>query len=319
MGTNFRLEVNVEYVTLSLADFCEILGVDSLSKRVKEAFDAEQPITYRQLSEQETAEIVKEIYIKIEDPDTPQAGPGFKANWESNWNENLNRFKKSLQKDSLIPNFISSNETLRFKGMYIQPLVPNFEMKFVRVLREFLFEKYLSKISELHEFGAGTGFNCIHFGKIYPNKKIYGYDWSPSSIELIEKASKKFGVKIQTSLFDMFKPDVNVDIAKNSGLLTVGAMEQLGNNWEEFLNFMISKKFDIYINIETIYEKYLDGQVFSDIAKSYIERRNWLQGYFSKLYMLDQEGIIEILDQRVVVGSRFHDSWSYTVWKNKNV
>jgi len=97
-------------------------------------------------------------------------------------------------------------------------------------------------------------------------------------------------------------------------------LEQLGKKWHEFLDFMIHKKFSIYVNIETIYEQYLRlPNLHASLAKNYLEKRNWLQGYFQELTNLEEQGVIEIIQQQTVIGSKFHDSWSYTVWRLKNV
>jgi hypothetical protein len=306
-------------ITVSVEDLCEILGVKSLSLSLLEIFKNESPIVYRNLSTVETQGVIEEITQKINDPNTRKAGPEFKDNWEANWNENLSKFEKGTDDHALIPAFISSSEILRFRGNYIQPKVPNFEMKIVRILRQYLYENFFTQVDELHEFGAGTGFNLIQFCEVFPGKLAHGYDWSPSAIELIKKAGAVKGFQIKTSLFDMFNPDHKIRISSNAGLLTVGAMEQLGTNWKAFLDFMISKQFKVYVNIETIYENSQSHELYAEITRDYIKRRNWLQGYHQELRQLESEGVIEILTQQVVIGSRFHDSWSYTVWKLKNV
>jgi hypothetical protein len=310
----------MEEFRINLRELCELFNTKELSHSVVAVYEKESPIIYRNLSQAEREILVKSISDKIADPTVNQAGPNFQKNWEKNWEENLVNFKNSHLDSDLIPKFISSNESLRFKGDYIIPLVPDFEMKLVRILRQHVFEKYLSDIDALHEFGAGTGFNLIHFGQMYPMKQLHGYDWVESAVNLISLAGKSKAIKIDTKLFDMFKPDYSIEIANNSGLLTVGALEQPGKNWHDFLSFMISKKFSIYINIETIYENYLGSDnPITNLAKLYIEKRNWLQGYFQELQNLETKGMIEIIEQRVIVGSRFHDSWSYTVWKLKGV
>jgi hypothetical protein len=306
-------------IILTVEDFCEILGVTKLSDKVQDAIEIEGPLIYRSKDAVETKKIIDEIITKIENPETPEAGPNFKVNWESNWKQSLLSYENSAENSSLIPSFIPSVETLRFRGGYIEPLVPDFEMKMVRILRLYLFEKYFTQVNELHEFGAGTGFNLIHFCEIFPNKTAFGYDWSPSAVALIKKAGIQNGFKINSELFDMFNPDYGVQINENSGLLTVGAMEQLGTGWKEFLDFMLKMKFVIYINIETIYENLDSSDKYASVRNDYIRRRNWLQGYHQELDKLNREGIIELLDQRVVIGSKFHDSWSITVWKLKHV
>jgi len=307
-------------IELSIESLLDLFTTDNVSNRVRNEFNAQGKILYRNLSQEEETNLILEIQAKILDPSTPRAGTSFKNNWESNWKSNLLDFQEQKNKSSLIPKFISENQVARFKGKFVMPLTSNFEMQIVKILRVYLFEKYFSEINELHEFGAGTGFNLVHFGEIFREKKLYGYDWSESAVDLINRVADQNNLMLKAELFDMFNPNYEVKIPENSGLLTVGAMEQLGTNWKPFLDFMLAKDFNIYINIETIYEKTNQGDTeFARISRQYIERRNWLRGYFDELRKLELDGLVEILDQKVVVGSKFHDSWSFTVWRLANV
>ena len=308
-------------IILSVDSLCEILGVTTLSPRVIKVYEAQNPLIYRDLDSYEIQELTNLIENKISSETTNVAGPEFKDKWELNWKDNLSTYEIDQNYKQLVPKFITSSIfPLRFKGKYIMPLVEDFELKLVTIFREFLFENFFYNVSAVHEFGVGTGFNLIHLGEIYPDKKLYGYDWSDSAIRLTSLAGEKNNLKIYTSLFDMFEPNFDLEIEPNSGLLTVGAMEQLGKNWRNFLNFIINKRFSIYINIETNYEKNrMEDNDFNQIAARYIDRRNWLKGYFDELDLLERNNEIRIVYKSTLVGSKFHDSWSVTVWKLVNV
>ena len=310
----------MEELKFTINDFAILLNERELSREVVSTFRNEEPLLYRNLNITEVNEVLESIKNKISNPETNSAGPEFKGNWEANWRENLDKFEPKKNDSFLIPNFIHNVSVLRFKGNYIMPITPNFEMRVVRILRTFLFEKFFANIDSLYEFGAGTGFNLVQFGEMFPDKKLFGYDWTDSSVKLISLAGKSKNLKIHSDKFDMFRPDFGLNIDRNSGLLTVGALEQLGTNWIEFLEFMLSKKFSIYMHIETNYEKNKkETDDFNMIASAYIERRNWLRGYFAKLEELETQGAIEIIFNKTIIGSKFHDSWNVTVWKLKNV
>ncbi len=310
----------MEELKFTINDFAILLNERELSKEVVSTFRNEEPLLYRNLNITEVNEVLESIKNKISNPETNSAGPEFKGNWEANWRENLDKFEPKKNDSFLIPNFIHNVSVLRFRGNYIMPITPNFEMRVVRILRTFLFEKFFANIDSLYEFGAGTGFNLVQFGEMFPDKKLFGYDWTDSSVKLISLAGKSKNLKIHSDKFDMFRPDFGLNIDRNSGLLTVGALEQLGTNWIEFLEFMLSKKFSIYMHIETNYEKSKkETDDFNMIASAYIERRNWLRGYFAKLEELETQGAIEIIFNKTIIGSKFHDSWNVTVWKLKNV
>ncbi len=307
-------------ITLDIEELMRLLGDQDLTDNVAKVFHSQGPLIYRNLSSNEQSTVISEIYTRIDDISTDKAGPDFKSNWEANWSENLDRFNLDKSESSLIPKFISSVEPIRLNGRFVMPLIPEFEIKIVRILRAYLFEKYFSEVNEVHEFGAGTGFNLIQLGQMYPSKELYGYDWSNSSVKLMTAAGAANNLNLIGRDFDMFAPNYNVEIGQNSGLITVGALEQLGSNWSNFLDFSIKKKFSIFINIETNYEMTLfDNSDIGVVSRRYIERRNWLMGYFAKLENLQTENRIEILSRQKVLGSRFHDSWTFTVWRLTNV
>jgi cyclopropane fatty-acyl-phospholipid synthase-like methyltransferase len=198
------------------------------------------------------------------------------------------------------------------------PANSDFETSFVTVLRTYLFRKYFLDAKAVCEFGCGTGLNLVALAKLYPEKKLYGLDWTTASCDIINKLAKTQNLNLTAILFDMYSPDYNLNIEKGSAVFTVGAMEQLGKNFEPFLQFMLKKGPSVCINIETIYELYNQDSLFDYIAAKYLERRGYLQGYLSRLKQLEIEGKIEIIKIQRTFGSLYHDGYSYIVWKPKN-
>ena len=87
----------------------------------------------------------------------------------------------------------------------------------------------------------------------------------------------------------MFSPDYQLNIDESSAVFTIGALEQLGTNFEPFLQYLLEKQFRICINIETIYELYNQSSLFDYLAVRYLERRGYLQGYLVRLKQLEEE------------------------------
>lgn len=121
----------------------------------------------------------------------------------------------------------------------------------------------------------------------------------------------------------MFEPDFSIienNIRNKSvGLLTIGAMEQLGTDYRKFLSFMLKVDFKIFIHFETTYEDYDSSSFFDYLPLKYIEKRNWLRGYFNELLELQRMSQIQILEHRKTFGSFFHDGYTVTVWRKSNV
>jgi len=289
-----------------------------LSKMVIAEFNRIGPLEFREATSIEFENIIIEIIRRLTSTKTPKSGKSFKDNWEANWNQTLAKNISNGDDENCIPSFIPSNGLLRFEERYIVPISPNFQINILSIIRVYLFEKYFKDLEQVYEFGAGTGHNLLHFSEMYPEKQSMGLDWSNSAVNLIKLMAKKMNRRISAMEFDMLEPNFSFDVEKDSGLLTVGALEQLGTDWKPFLHYMLTKKFKVYINIETHFESYDDSKLLGLLAREYIIKRNWLQGYFAELHKLEAAGQIEILESKKILGSTFHDSWSFTVWKLQN-
>jgi len=247
------------------------------------------------------------------------SGEAYLEKWESGWGENRKDYGLTGDVKDLLPKFVKKNEVVRLEGDYVLPLNSEFETSFVNVLRQFVFERFLTGYQDIFEFGAGTGHNLVHLSRIFPNAKLTGLDWSTEACKLIEEVGLRLGINLTSAMFDMFKPSSDLQIPDGSALFTIGALEQLGQNHEEFLKFILKSKFQICIHLETSYEIYEEEELLDALSKRYLEKRNWLKGYFASLRNAESEGALEIIYQRRTFGSLFHDGYTITVWKKKNV
>lgn len=304
---------------LALKDFADLLGttVDAIPDDCR-GLISEVDFHYRTLSGDERDRIILRVFKTINSDSLTTAGPHRKSVWEKGWSENLQEFVDgNLDLKELIPKFIKRDEVIRLKGNYIMPTNLDFETCFVKVLRVYLFRKYFRDAVKVYEVGCGTGLNLVELAKLFPEKKLYGLDWSDASCKIVDKLAKTQNLNLAGLLFDMFSPDYQLDIDNDSAVFTIGAMEQLGKNFEPFLQFLLSKKPSICINIETIYELYDQHSLFDYCAAKYLEKREYLQGYLPRLRQLEIEDKIEILKVQRTFGSLYHDGYTYIVWKPK--
>ena len=79
-------------------------------------------------------------------------------------------------------------------------------------------------------------------------------------------------------MFDMFTPDYNLKMPNNSGVCTCASLEQLGNNYHKFLDFLFEKKPKIIINMEPIIEFYDDTNLLDYLAIKYHNKIKYLNG-----------------------------------------
>jgi len=245
------------------------------------------------------------------------SGPQKKPEWENGWSENLASFIAGGDVESLIPKYVKRNRPMRLEGQYVQPEDAEFENSFLSVLHTYVFQKYFTPATEIFEFGSGTGINLIELANLFPEKTLHGLDWVESSKGILEKLSPKFGGRIRGHIFDMFSPESTVPIPPGSAVFTAGALEQLGTQFEAFLNFMIQCRPAICVHLEPVYELYDDNLLFDYVATRFSLARNWLRGFLPRLHDLQSQDAIEILKVKRTLGSFFHDGYSILAWRPK--
>ena len=247
------------------------------------------------------------------------SGKGRHADWENGWSENLKCFVESnYDLDALVPKYIRKIQVKRLFSTYIMPADDDFEVNFYTVYRQYLFKTYLARYDPVYEFGCGTGYNLAILAQLFPDKKLIGLDWAKSSKELVNAIASAYGFTLEGRLFDFYDPDYSLHIPENSAFLTFNAMEQLGADYQSFLEFILKKRPDICINSEPFIELYDENSLLDYLAAKYHRKRNYLSGYLDALRKLKRENRIEIVkEQRVHMGSICHEGYSYVVWKPK--
>jgi hypothetical protein len=287
-------------------------------KLIKYAADIfyKKKLEFNNISENEKEKIKLFILKKIFGNELWVSGNKKKFIWERGWKQNLLMFKKNKNINSLTPKFLGSKKYLRYKKTWIKPNNKNFEFDLVEVYRSHIFKKYFSDVKNIYEFGCGSAQHVMRLGQLFPEKKIFGLDWAKSSIDIVTNLRKTKSTNFKGLLFDMFHPNYKIKIQNNSAFLTVGAMEQLGTNFDPFLKFMLKKKPKVVIHIETIEEFYDENNLFDLLAKIYDKKRNYLSGYFKALKGLEEQKKIKIMRvKKVNFGSMMHDSYSTIIWR----
>ena len=270
------------------------------------------------IDKEEEEKTLLEVMKTIDSP-LSISGKNRQNDWENGWAENLQAFIKSnYDLSSLTPKYMHKFNVRRLFSRYIRPLDSNFEVNFYTAYRHFLFKKYLSNYEHLYEFGCGTGYNLVIMAQIFPHKNITGLDWATSSTHLVNAIASQYGYRLKGRRFDFFNPDYSLEVADNSAFITLNSLEQLGNDHDKFIEFILHKRPEICINSEPILELYDQNNLFDYLASKYHNKRNYLNNYLSALKKYEHEGVIEILKvQRVHSGNIFHDAYSYIVWKVK--
>lgn len=189
------------------------------------------------------------------------------------------------------------------------PRVPEYfspgELEKLTRLRDALFAKYLKEISEVSEFGCGTGHNLAPL--VGAGKRLRGFDWSVNAVKIA-------GRFLEAQVFDMLAPDLTVKV--NGAVLTVHALEQLGGAWIPFLRFLCAQKPILCIHIEPIEELYDPHDEHDARCLIYHHKRGYLVGFLSALREMAKLGEAELIEVRK--SPRWgmnHDAYSVIVWR----
>ncbi len=306
-----------EIYVLGVKEFAVLLGcsIDDISDECKE-YIINTDFRYRKLSCEERENIILETLLRIESGELSESGPHRKPDWEEGWQENLTEFvNNDFNLKYLIPKFVRRNAVMRLCGEYIMPFNTDFEVACVNVLRKVLFGRYFSEARSIFEFGCGTGLNLVELAALFPEKRLFGFDWAKTSCEIVSKIAELKNLRMESGLFDMYNPDYELNLTASDAVFTVGAMEQLGTNYIAFLNFLLKKKPLICINIETTNEIYTNKTLSDYAAIKYTKKRNYLFGYLKTLISLEKRGDIKILQEQRTFGGLYHEGYSFVVWK----
>ena len=274
-------------------------------------------LRYRFLQEGERDQIILQVIQKIYSSELTKAGEDRQPDWEQGWMENLQELIASgYNLDSLIPKYFKKNVPARLNLNYIMPISPNFVFSYTHVYRTWLFRKYFSNVLNIYEFGCGPAYHLAYLAKMYPEKGLVGLDWAYPSQKIIGHLAEHFGWNIEGHRFDFFHPAKNLSLKKNSGVLTFGALEQVGEKHGPFLDFLLKNKPEICVNVEGLHELYDPSNLLSYLARQYHTNRNYLSGYLTELQRLEKMGLIEIIHHHHHrFGNLFDDPLSYVIWR----
>lgn len=273
-------------------------------------------LKYFNINKKEEKKLISSIVNKIIQDKKDISSTKRKKIWHKGWEQNYKLFKKN-PKDlkHLFPQYLKKSP-LRFFRKFIKPQSKYFEYNFFQLLRQSLIDKYLIKYNNIYEFGSGTGLTVLSLSKNFPNKKIFASDFVKSSINIIDLIKQHYKLNIESSIFDIKKPNYNLDIKDNSAVITFGAIEQVGTNYKQFVNYLLKKKPNLIINMEPFKETYDLKNYMDLLSYFFVHKRKYAEDFLPYLKKLEKLRIIKIIKfQRTYFGGKMMESYNYIVWK----
>jgi hypothetical protein len=166
------------------------------------------------------------------------------------------------------------------------------------------------------EFGCGTGHNLLALSRQHPNTVLVGFDWAESAVKAVNRLLADHDVNIIGKRFDFFSPGPALKFIRGSGVLTVGALEQVGSRFGAFLSFLLSCRPAVCVHMEPVVELYDEGESFDHLAACYHRMRGYLEGYLPALRRLEKARRAEILAvKRNFFGSLYHEAYTCIAWR----
>ena len=304
-----------EHKRLRVEDFEEIFG-GQLSSYVKNCI-GEYNFEYSEINESERDELLLKIFKTLFSENVVVAGEQRIEEWEAGWSENLNSLESNNDPlEKIVPKYFNKYNVVRWGGRFIQPIAEKFEKNSLSVILDWLFDRYARSASDIYEFGCGTGHNLLLARQVNPDAKLWGLDWTMASQKIIAKL-RASGVDehIYGHNFDYFNPDKTFQLAPGSIIYTVASLEQIGDRWGPFVEYLLQNKPALCIHVEPIGEL-LDESVLLDyLSVEYFKKRNYLSGFLNGLKELEKIGKVKIhQEQRTHIGSLFIEGYSVVVW-----
>jgi hypothetical protein len=271
---------------------------------------------YRPLTKEEYDDYLLKVVNTLMDDNITVAGSHRHDQWQSGWEENLGEFRKTKEIISLVPKYHNKFKYVRWKQEPVMPLTPRFDVYMLKTILAWLKEEYLSNYKHIYEFGCGSCYNLQQLRSLPNVEEITGLDWADSSGDIIKEFNSIYGSNLRWKKFDFYEPDNSMEILDDSVFLTVAALEQVGTNFEEFLNFCMLKRPSLCVHVEPIEELLDESNLMDKLSIHYFRKRNYLHGFLNYLRGMEVAGDIEILRaQRTYTGSFFIEGHSVIVWR----
>jgi hypothetical protein len=309
---------STKWEKITLDDFLSLFDFEFTPSEIEEVATiiSERNFQFIKLQDSDRDRIIHEVLKRVEMQFAP-SGEHRESEWNDGWSENLKEFMETnYSPKSLIPKYYRPSNIKRWRGNYILTESSSFEYDFFEVLRYLVFRGLLKDATNVFEFGCGSPHNLVALSEQFPGMSLFACDWSPAAVQIANLLREKNFLKIQGEVFNFFKPSLSCDVPSDAVFLTIGGLEQVGKNYQNFLKFVIEEKPFSCVHLEPFEELYSqDENLFDYLALRYHKSRNYLSGYLNELIRLEKEGKISISEiKRVPFGGQFHEGWSLVVW-----
>jgi hypothetical protein len=265
------------------------------------------------LQQHERDEVILSVLKALDSP-LRVSGANDNKVWREGWQEVLDHVGETVNLERLKPQYFREDDVTRLNGDFAKG-----EDLYERdiQMRKLVFRTHFKDATRIVDIGAGTGVSQAILAKECV-AELAAADWVEPSLKLIELIGKNMNRQIKTVNFNMLTlfgwDDLKID--EETSVLTVHALEQLGEDWGLLLTAIRDAKPKLCVHIEPLVELYDEGVLFDKLAADYHRKRNYLSGWLPAVQELERQGKAEIKRvHRWGFGNRFHEAYSLLVWR----
>ena len=282
---------------------------DDLPESIQLQLDKFFPIQYDELNSEQYKEYY-ELCLEM-------LNKKLEVDWQDDWFSVLQNLQTNNDnvKSIIRPKWFRESAFVNIHNCLSLTETPYVDWEYQLITRQMLFYTHLRDIENICEFGSGSGANFYLINEILQDKNFILSDISVTSLKIIEELKRKLNRNnLIYSNIDI-EQDIDLQLPDNTAVITTSVLEQIGDNYKNFINFILKEKPQIVINVEPIVELLDSKNGFDNVMNLYCEKRKYLAGYLTELEKLEKQKKIKIImKKRTMVSGTFIEN-SVLIWK----
>jgi len=282
---------------------------DDLPESIQLQLDKFFPIQYDELNSEQYKEYY-ELCLEM-------LNKKLEVDWQDDWFNVLQNLRTNNEnvKSIIRPKWFRESAFVNIQNCLSLTETPYVDWEYQLITRQMLFYTHLKDIENICEFGSGSGTNFYLINEILQNKNFILSDISVTSLKIIEELKRKLNRNNLTYSNIDIEQDIDLQLPDNTAVITTSVLEQIGDNYKNFINFILKEKPQIVINVEPIVELLDSKNGFDNVMNLYCEKRKYLAGYLTELEKLEKQKKIKIImKKRTMVSGTFIEN-SVLIWK----
>jgi len=282
---------------------------DDLPESIQLQLDKFFPIQYDELNSEQYKEYY-ELCLEM-------LNKKLEIDWQDDWFNVLQNLRTNNEnvKSIIRPKWFRESAFVNIQNCLSLTETPYVDWEYQLITRQMLFYTHLKDIENICEFGSGSGTNFYLINEILQNKNFILSDISVTSLKIIEELKRKLNRNNLTYSNIDIEQDIDLQLPDNTAVITTSVLEQIGDNYKNFINFILKEKPQIVINVEPIVELLDSKNGFDNVMNLYCEKRKYLAGYLTELEKLEKQKKIKIImKKRTMVSGTFIEN-SVLIWK----